>query len=161
LWVSSLVQRTNAKLWWAIFAISVLCFIITIEIFGQIFFINRTESMPRGIYVKRTKSNIEFNDVIVFYFNEFKGNLIKHVAAISPSEFCFDEEASLWVDGFPIAQINIEKYPGKKPNQSQCQRLMADEILVLGDHPNSYDSRYFGPIKLKSLVAQVELFWEF
>lgn len=159
--MSSLAKTTSSKLWWAIFAIGVLCFIATTEITGQIFFINRTESMPRGIYLKQAQATLKLGDIVVFYFDEFKGDLVKHVAAMAPSEFCIDEDAVLWIDGSPVALINIEKYPSKKPNQSQCQRLMADEILVIGEHPDSYDSRYFGPIKLKQIIAQVELLWQF
>jgi len=159
--VSSLAKRTGSKFGWLIFAIGVLGFITGTEIIGKIFFINRTESMPRGIYLKQAQTKLKSGDIIVFYFDEFKSNLVKYVVGVASSEFCIDQEAILWLDSFPVAQLNIEKYPSKKPDQSQCQRLATDEILVIGEHPDSYDSRYFGPIKLERIIAKVELLWEF
>lgn len=156
-----MAKRTGSKFGWLIFAIGVLGFITSTEISGKIFFINRTESMPRGIYLKQAQTKLKSGDIIVFYFDEFKSNLVKYVVGVAPSEFCIDQEAILWLDSFPVAQLNIEKYPSKKPDQSQCQRLATDEILVIGEHPDSYDSRYFGPIKLERIIAQVELIWEF
>jgi signal peptidase I len=128
---------------------------------GKSIFINRTTSMPLGIYLKQAHEGIKKEDIIVFNVNVFDGNLIKNVAAIFPGEFCIDENAFFWVDGIPLAQKNIEKYPDNNLNQSICQMLKPDELLVLGDHPDSYDSRYFGPIKKSDVIASVKLIWSF
>jgi type IV secretory pathway protease TraF len=106
-----------------------------------------------------TKSSYDAGDKIIFTRLIFKDALIKYVAGVAPSEWCIDEDAVLWVDTKPVAQINIKKYPSKIPTQSECQRLRTGEILALGDHPDSYDSRYFGPIKNNKVIAQVELLW--
>jgi signal peptidase I len=156
-----LLEHLSVKAAWLLCACIAAIMILMIHRTGRVFFVNHTESMPRGIYVKNVQNNIELRDIIVFYNNDFKGNLIKYVAAISPSEVCFGEEGSLSVDGFAVAQINIEKYQKKAPTESKCQRLKSDEIFVLGDHPDSYDSRYFGSIKKSDVIASVKLLWAF
>ncbi len=113
------------------------------------------------MYVKITKWKYDVGDIIIFNNPEFKNTLIKYVAATHPSEFCVDENASLWIDGLFAAKINIEKYPKAIPYQSTCQTLEADELLVLGEHPDSFDSRYFGPIKIDQVVAEVWPVWTF
>jgi type IV secretory pathway protease TraF len=35
------------------------------------------------------------------------------------------------------------------------RRLLAGEYLVLGEHPDSFDSRYFGPLPQADLVAKL------
>lgn len=149
------------RIGWLIFAISVLAFALVTQSVGKVFFLNRTQSMPMGIYIKHGLDKIVIGDVIVFRKAENKSDLIKYVAAISPLEFCIDENGAFWVAGFPVAQINIEKYPSAAPDQSRCHRLLDDEIFVLGDHPNSYDSRYFGPIKYRDVIARLALLWQF
>jgi signal peptidase I len=134
---------------------------LTIGQIGQIFFINRTSSMPRGLYIKINSHNLQIGDIIIFNIDKFKGNLAKYIAGISSNEFCSDENRDLWINGIPTAQNNIDKYLKESPTQSTCQTLDPDEILVLGEHPDSYDSRYFGPIKTNQVIAKVKLIWPF
>lgn len=139
----------------------VLFFWVLLLFDSQIFFINRTASMPRGLYFVVRKNNYETGDVIVFKANVFKGNLIKYISAVHGDRYCFDETSFLWVNTFPIAQKNIQKYPQLINEQSICHPLSPDELLVIGDHENSYDSRYFGPIKKHDVIASVKLIWPF
>ena len=128
-----------------------------LKYFGQLIFLNRTASMPMGIYIKSSKNKLTTGGIIVFYLRDKNYNLLKYIAAHEGDEYCFDFESTLWVKGFPIAQKSIAKYHGELPTQSLCQTLKKDELLVLGEHPNSYDSRYFGPIKRDQVIAQVKL----
>lgn len=125
-----------------------------------IFFINRTASMPRGLYLVDRKKYNQIGDIIVFKSNEFNGNLIKYIAAVSGDRYCFDEAGALWVNEIPIAQKNIEKYSQPFLAQSICHILNEGELLVIGDHENSYDSRYFGPIKKNDVIATAKLLWQ-
>lgn len=117
--------------------------------------------MPRGLYLVDRKKYHQIGDIIVFKSNEFKANLIKYIAARYGDQYCFDETNSLWVDEIPIAQKNIQKYPQPINEQSICHPLSPDELLVIGDHEKSYDSRYFGPIKKHDVIASVKLMWPF
>ncbi len=113
--------------------------------------------MPTGIYVKISSDKFKIGDIIVFSYKERNYNLLKYIAGYEGHEYCLDFENTLWVNGFPVAQKSIAKYQGNLPTESLCQTLKKDELLVLGEHPNSYDSRYFGPIKREQVIAQVEL----
>lgn len=146
------------RVWFVIvFIMATLSLIV--QSVSPMFFINRTLSMPPGIYVKITSKYCEIGDIIVFNISFAKSSLIKYVVASNGSEYCFDESGSLLIDGFAIAQKNIEKYPQTLIAQSTCHQLSPDELLVIGDHENSYDSRYFGPIKKQDVIATVKLLW--
>ena len=148
------------KFRWLIFAIF-LIFIAVAPTLDTTIFFNRTQSMPRGLYVKITKNRYDVGDIIIFKNKENNNVLIKYVAAIPSKEFCIDEDSALWIGGVPVAQINIEKYPQAFLNPSTCQILQPDELLVLGEHPDSFDSRYFGPIKVDQVIAEVWPLWIF
>ncbi len=144
-----------------IFFSCVISFAGAVQVLGKVFFINRTDSMPRGIYIRRDLDKIENGDIIVFRKAEINIDLIKYVSSVGPSEYCIDQNLTLWVNEISVATINTEKYPTERPDQSKCLPLLNGEILALGDHPNSYDSRYFGPVKISDVVARVELLWPF
>ena len=158
--MSSLRNRLLAKKSWAIFFLVVIFLVLMINAIGQIFFLNKTDSMPKGIYIKLINKDPDIGDVIVFYSKYYKGNLLKYVAAMDNGEFCFDEEGDLWIDGLPHVRKNIQKYFDQDSEESKCQTLKKGNLLVLGDHPNSYDSRYFGPISKKEIIARVKLVFE-
>jgi len=159
--VKSLAKKVGHKLGWIFFAVIFLVFIEISLSFEKSIFLNRTPSMPRGLYAEMNKDRYDIGDIIIFKYNGRNSDLIKYIAAIYPNEFCIDEDAYLWIDGVPNAKINIEKYPEAIPNQSKCQRLEPDELLVLGEHPDSFDSRYFGPIKVDQVIAEVWPLWLF
>jgi type IV secretory pathway protease TraF len=141
--------------------ISFVTLVIAVQFLGQIFFVNRTESMSRGIYVKKFSRELETGDIIVLKSNHFKGSLLKYVAAKFPGEFCIDDGDTLFIADQIVGQQNIEKYSLGDSPTCRCQSLASNELLVVGDHPDSYDSRYFGPVKNTDVIARVELLWEF
>jgi signal peptidase I len=127
--------------------------------FNQLVFLNLTASMPTGFYIKSPHNKFNIGDIIVFYFVDKKINLIKYIAAHNGDHVCSDFDNTLWINGFSIAQKNTEKYPEESCEQSFCQQLKKDELFVIGEHPYSYDSRYFGPIKTHDVIATVKLIW--
>lgn len=154
MWVNCLriIKKSNA-----------LYLVVTIVLMGILpccsyidkwIFLNRTASMPMGFYIKTNKDILDVGDIIVF--RKENVNLIKYVAAIQGSEYCFDHEKVMWINGQPVGQKNIQKYLEPNWEQSVCYALKSDELLVLGEHPDSYDSRYFGPIKIVQMIAAVD-----
>lgn len=121
-------------------------------------YLNKTVSMPQGLYIKVRKNNFSMGDIIVFKLKNKQTLLLKHIAGMSGDTFCLDFEKVLWVNNLPLAKQNIQKYYTEKPQQEWCNTLNSDEFLVLGEHQNSYDSRYFGPIKTTDIITQVEPF---
>ena len=120
-------------------------------------FLNLTASMPKAFYLKKSKTKLTIGEIIVFKLNSKNGNFIKYVGGIEGDEFCIDASGALWVNGFPAAQKNIDKYPDQTFNVSECQILKKGTLIVIGEHPDSYDSRYFGPIESSQVIAQVRI----
>lgn len=154
-------NRNFAKIGWLIPVLVVGLFPLIAMQFGKVFFVNRTASIPTGIYIVVNNEYINIGDTVVFESSSFSGKLIKYVAAGDGTEFCTDESGGLWIAGIAVAEKNTQKYPNSLLDQSICHKLKPDELLVLGDHENSYDSRYFGPIKKQDIIASVKLLWEF
>jgi signal peptidase I len=127
--------------------------------FDRWIFLNQTKSMPRWIYIKSSNKIMAIGDIVVLSLMRNKNFLIKYIAGMDGDEVCQDDENVLWVNNYPVAQKNIQKYQGAPLQQSICQTLARDELLVLGDHPDSYDGRYFGPIKTSDVIASVRLVW--
>lgn len=155
------MKKIRFKFSWSLFVVGFAVLIASTQMVGRVFFFNRTESMPRGLYLNIGYKTFDIGDDIVFYSYHLKRNLLKHVAAKSPSEFCVVDGDALFVDGKVVAEQNIQKYRFDDRSVCVCQRLHDNELLVLGEHPNSYDSRYFGPIKLDDVIARVEFLWGF
>lgn len=129
--------------------------------FKKKIYVNFTQSMPRGLYLKLSDNKYKIGDIIVFYSEEKRCNLVKYVSGLPGDEFCISDGKILLINGFPQATLNIQKYGLSKHDQSFCQRLKNGEILALGEHPDSYDSRYFGPIKEEKVIARVSLIIQF
>ena len=117
--------------------------------------------MPIGIYLKLSDYTVVPGDIIVFRHPHQKNNLIKYVIKIDSGEYCFDGHSGFWLDGNPIAELDIQKVVLRYLDQSSCHPIKGGEIFLMGDHPNSYDSRYFGTIKKSAVIAKVMLLYEF
>lgn len=79
--------------------------------------------------------------------------LLKPVAATAGASVCRRGQ-QLLVDGRPVAAARTRDRAGRPlPAWSGCRRLAADEILLLGDHPDSLDGRYFGATRRGRLVG--------
>ena len=100
---------------------------------------------------KLNKNNIKRNDIIVFY----RGNerLIKRVLALP-------NEKIKCVSG--IIYVNNEEYDDKYATGRTADfreyYLGDDEYFAVGDNrENSFDSRFFGPVKMKDVCGTTDL----
>lgn len=159
--MSLLATNSNSKARWSAFAFAVAATILAVDGLGQIFFLNRTSSMPKGIYIKIWNDSFNIGDIIVFYSKTFSGNLLKYIAATDAAEYCYDGEETFWVDRISYSKHYIKISDQDLSAQSVCHRINKDELIVLGEHSDSYDSRYFGPVKRKDILAKVKLVYGF
>lgn len=100
----------------------------------------------------RFKGDYKRGDIVVFKSNDENKLLIKRIIGL-PGEKVEIYDGSIYIDG----EILEEKYFKEKPytlSPTSSFEIKEDELFVLGDNRNpngSVDSRYFGPIKLKSI----------
>jgi conjugative transfer signal peptidase TraF len=76
--------------------------------------------------------------------------LIKRVAGVA-GDLVTETDAGIEINGLPVPHsrpLDLE-FKGKAlPHLRGVFKLQAGEIWAAGEHPNSFDSRYYGPVKL-------------
>lgn len=126
--------------------------------------INETISMQEGIYVRTGGvSDLQHGDVIAMPMNrsakDYLSNrlgypadtmLIKRVVAL-PGETVCRHAGIVTVPGRQVRAERRDSEGTLLPFWTGCHRLLSTEVFVLGDHPASFDSRYFGPVRVSTL----------
>jgi type IV secretory pathway protease TraF len=83
--------------------------------------------------------------------------LLKRVGAMTPQLVCVHGGA-VRIDNFPAgvalsadgAGRHLSAWPG-------CRRLRTDELFLLSTtNPASFDSRYFGPVRISDVIGQAQ-----
>lgn len=126
---------------------------------------NHSRSLPVGIYVRVAKADsaaerlaargaivtVRARDVAPELaasrgFTGSRDRFLKRVAAIEGDEVCSDE-AGLRINDVAVFPQQREARTGAQlATWTGCRRLIAGEALLLGDTPDSFDGRYWGPI---------------
>ena len=128
---------------------------------------NHTPSTPIGLYV-RTEGPIQRGAFATVRaadvapaaarrrgFDGPRDRFIKRVAAIGGDHVC-TYGTELLINGAPAAtRLERDGQGAQLPAWMGCRTLGADEILLLGDTPYSFDGRYWGPVR----VTQIEGVW--
>lgn len=80
--------------------------------------------------------------------------LLKRVGAVSPQHVCV-RQGQVRIDGTPVAVVlRADRLGRAMPVWSGCRALVVGEVFLLSDtHPGSFDSRYFGPIDVSSVMG--------
>jgi type IV secretory pathway protease TraF len=123
---------------------------------GDLLLYNPSNSIPSGLYV-RTNHPVELgrmvtvraNDVSPLYatlrnFDDPDDRFIKRVIAGRGQVVCA-EGAAISIDGRIVAQrLERDDLGRALPSWTGC-RTLGDQVLLLGDTPDSFDGRYWGP----------------
>jgi type IV secretory pathway protease TraF len=121
----------------------------------ELFILNFSPSLPRGLYLLSRRPP-EVGDYAVvspeaLAYNEGVGTrLIKKIAFSSGEEISLGRD-SLIVDGVRV----FPKY--RDAGVEFHGRLAHGRCILLGDHPRSFDSRYFGPVGISDCSRAVPL----
>ncbi len=80
--------------------------------------------------------------------------LLKRIGAVSPQHVCV-REGQVRIDGMPVAVVlRADRLGRPMPAWSGCRALVVGEVFLLSNtHPGSFDSRYFGPIDVSSVIG--------
>lgn len=85
--------------------------------------------------------------------------LVKRIAAGGGDEVCaFD--AAVFINGHAVARQLATDHAGRPlPHWNGCRVLDRDEIFVLADAADSFDSRYFGPVLVTTIIGRLAPLW--
>jgi conjugative transfer signal peptidase TraF len=128
---------------------------------------NHTPSVPTGWYVRSAGEimpgalvTVRAQDVAPDYaaarnFTDEGDRLIKRIAANDGDRVCAEGNA-IRIDDRTVAHRAVHDSQGRAlPHWRGCRALSADEVFLMGDTADSFDSRYFGPVS----VADIEGVW--
>ncbi|MDO8264026.1 MAG: S26 family signal peptidase, partial [Gallionella sp.] len=86
--------------------------------------------------------------------------LLKRIGAMAPQRVCVDG-ASVRIDGVVVAAVMHADGRGRPLSAwSQCRRLARGELFLLSNtNPASFDSRYFGHIRVSEVIGSAQPIW--
>lgn len=124
--------------------------------------VNETRSLPRGLYVRRFGEDIRRGGTAAVIPPEAARPylaslgapndmlLLKRVAAIGGDRVCRANDRVITPSGAARVLAN-DRRGAPLAAWRDCRRLEADEVFLLGEGADSFDSRYFGPVKRSRL----------
>jgi type IV secretory pathway protease TraF len=121
--------------------------------------VNESVSVPRGLYRLSGASTLDVGDLVAVrppagparsYLNSLGAPpdqaLLKRVAARGGERVC-SGGGRLRTPRRRVSVPTRDRRGAPLPAWQGCRTLAADELLVLGDTPTSFDGRYFGPVR--------------
>lgn len=85
--------------------------------------------------------------------------LIKPIAAVAGNTVC-RRGVRVSIRGKLAATAHSADVFGRQlPTWHGCRTLQSGEVFLLSDHPNGFDSRYFGALPVRSVVGHAILIW--
>ena len=133
---------------------------------GPTLLLNRTPSEPLGLYL-RTSETVRPGVMVAFRTPDpafpyadrhmaylHRRPLLKRVAA-GPGDRVCTRGDTLVINGLTRAPIQRWDREGRAlPRWSGCRPLRADEVFVFSARvPNSFDSRYYGPVNRGAILG--------
>lgn len=129
---------------------------------GKLFYINVTDSAPRGIYMVSLNQNLHYGDYVIVSLPvdvpklhvEKVFLMLKQARGFSGDEYTVFNDA-LEIRGEAYKIFHQEGLPELAVGE---RKVPEGEMLLLNDMELSFDSRYFGPIPKALIVKKVDLF---
>ena len=123
------------------------------------FVYNASDSAPRGWYRVAPPEHLRVGDYVIVQlprqvaaFADRRGYLpltvpaLKRVAAAGGQHVC-EKDGAVAIAGVPTARaLGADSHGRPLTAWRQCRRLIDDELFLLNAAPDSFDSRYFGPV---------------
>ncbi len=134
---------------------------------------NASASVPIGLYLARPVKRLRRGDLVAAHaplpiarlmaergYLPVRVPMLKQVAAVGGQQVCRSGTRIL-IDGKPVAGARAFDRAGRAlPAWQGCQRLAADEVFLLNPAvPDSFDGRYFGPLKRRAIAAILVPVW--
>jgi len=132
---------------------------------------NRSPSVPIGLYLIVGKPPHVGDYVVIRLSGTMQAlaerrsyigpitPLLKRVAASEGDRVCRRGQAVLVSGQRIVIALSIDRAGRPLPVWQGCHQLQDGQVFVLGTHPESFDSRYFGPIDREQIAgAAIPLF---
>ena len=135
---------------------------------------NYTDSLPHGFYFVEKRDFYKRGDMVVFpvprsvrslvderqWLHE-KGFLVKPLIGLKGDSVCTKHDR-FSVGGHDFGGIQLHDEQGLPlPRYAVCGVLKAGFLVGVEGMPNSFDSRYFGPVPERSVIGVAIPFWLF
>lgn len=134
---------------------------------------NASDSVPRGWYRIIPAHSLPVGSIVLVvlpvdvstlavqrgYLPE-RIPLLKRVAAVAPQQVCIAQQ-QVTIDAVVVATVLAVDSLGRTlPVWQQCRALREGELFLLSTtHPASFDSRYFGPVPITSMLGVAHPLW--
>jgi conjugative transfer signal peptidase TraF len=126
--------------------------------------INETPSMQKGLYFRTGDAQkLKRGEIVAMPMPKSAKDylvgklgypadtlLIKRVAAL-PGDIVCRQADKLIVAGKELQVKARDRHDNALPNWQGCHKLSSERIFIQGDHPGSFDSRYFGSVSQHAL----------
>ena len=149
-----------------VIATIIISSLILFYIFNLNFGINRTKSLPLGIYMYSNSNNLKKGDIVVFNISDKWKNLtvlrnIKNVKIRFMKQIAADSNDKLEIRNNHL-YVNGEDY-GEYVNgiEKADLKISKGKFWVLSKEKNSLDSRYYGEISKDQIEKKAKLIYEF
>jgi len=130
---------------------------------ADLLLINTSASAPRGLYVRFAAPPAPGARVALRqpatarpYLADLGVGpdmpLLKRVAAVAGEPICVRDGRLTWPRGAAMA-LDHDRRGTRLTRWQGCRALGPGEVLVIGDTPTSFDSRYFGPVRRGDLIG--------
>ena len=128
---------------------------------------NPSRSAPLGWYVVKPPAELHRGDFVLVKLPPAIARLaderqylpktvplLKNVGAVVGDRVC-EQQGLVRINGVPIARALTRDRAGRAlVAWNDCRQLFTDELFLLGTtSPASFDSRYYGPIRLESVIG--------
>lgn len=134
---------------------------------------NASASAPLGFYRVLPSNLLRHGDLVLVktpesvrglaaerHYLPLDVNLVKRIAALQGDRICAINGV-VSIDGkHVVTQLRADSAGRQLPHWSGCQVLSADEVFLLMESvPDSFDSRYFGPVSVDSVLGRLVPIW--
>lgn len=148
-------------------------FVLTPRLNAPPFLWNASPSMDTGIYLK-TDALPDRGSIVSFEIPEAVrlyarrrgieigwGSFLKPIAAVGGDDVCVSLDEGLVINGERLAAVRRTDSAGNVVAAwSHCRQLVAGEFFVYAARvENSYDSRYYGPVRAETIKGVYEPLW--
>jgi type IV secretory pathway protease TraF len=123
---------------------------------------NPSPSVPAGFYIRSSDPpavgafvTVRARDVAPAYarlrrFVDDHDRFIKRIAAVSRARVCADGNR-ISIDGVISAERALSDCAGRPLPRWEGCRTLDNEVFLLGDTPDSFDGRYWGPTPVSAI----------